>query len=208
MAQKENDYFEMFVKSVEFNCEIAAKLKELAGRYQAVSDMEKEVQALHTIEHNADIHFHTIYEHLNKEFITPIEREDILMLAQAIDNVSDSIEDVGYALYYLNIKELKSEFLPFTELIEKSCAALKVAIEEFKKFKKSKVLSEKILEVNHVEEEGDRMYYRLLHELFAGDTSNLMDVLKWREIYDKLEQCLDACENVADILEGIVLKNS
>jgi len=208
MANKENDYFEMFVKSVEFNCEISAQLHTLAKNYDKVADMEEQVRLLHTIEHNADIHFHTIYEHLNREFITPIEREDILMLAQAIDNVSDSIEDVGYALYYLNVKTLKPEFLPFVQLVEKSCSALKVAIEEFKKFKKSKVLSDMILEVNNVEEEGDKMYYKRLHDLFAGDTSDLLDVLKWREIYDKLEQCLDACENVADILEGIVLKNS
>jgi len=208
MAQKENDYFEMFVKSVDFNCDIAAQLKTLTTRYESVTDMEKEVQTLHTIEHNADIHFHTIYEHLNREFITPIEREDILMLAQAIDNVSDSIEDVGYALYYLNIKTLKPEFPAFVDLIVKSTEALKIAMEEFKKFKKSKVLSEKILEVNFVEEDGDKMYYRLLHELFAKTGDDVLDTLKWREIYDKLEQCLDACENVADILEGIVLKNS
>ena len=208
MAHKENDYFEMFVKSVDFNCEIASKLKELAERYESVTDMEKEVQALHTIEHNADIHFHTIYEHLNREFITPIEREDILMLAQAIDNVSDSIEDVGYALYYLNIKTLKKDFLDFVDLTVKSTEALKIAMEEFKKFKKSKVLSDKILEVNYVEEDGDKLYYRLLHELFAKADIDVLDTLKWREIYDKLEQCLDACENVADILEGIVLKNS
>ena len=208
MAHKENDYFEMFVKSVDFNCEIASKLKELAERYESVTDMEKEVQALHTIEHNADIHFHTIYEHLNREFITPIEREDILMLAQAIDNVSDSIEDVGYALYYLNIKTLKKDFLDFVDLTVKSTEALKIAMEEFKKFKKSKVLSDKILEVKYVEEDGDKLYYRLLHELFAKADIDVLDTLKWREIYDKLEQCLDACENVADILEGIVLKNS
>jgi len=208
MAQKENDYFEMFVKSVDFNCNIAAELKKLTKRYDSVTDMEAEVQALHTIEHNADIHFHTIYEHLNREFITPIEREDILMLAQAIDNVSDSIEDVGYALYYLNIKTLKNDFLLFVDLICKSTEALKIAMEEFKKFKKSKVLSEKILEVNFVEEDGDKLYYRLLHELFSKAENDVLDTLKWREIYDKLEQCLDACENVADILEGIVLKNS
>jgi len=208
MASKEKDYFEMFVKSVDFNCEIAEQLFALANRFESVTDMEQEVQALHTIEHTADIHFHTLYENLNKAFITPIEREDILMLAQAIDNVSDTIEDVGYALYYLNIKKLSPDFLLFVELIVKSCGALRIAIEEFKKFKKSKVLSENILEVNHVEEEGDKLYYKLLHNLFADDNASTLDIVKWREIYDKLEQCLDACENVADILEGIVLKNS
>ena len=208
MASKEKDYFGMFVKSVEFNCEIARQLCALTERFESVTDMEQEVHQMHAIEHSADIHFHTIYEHLNKEFITPIEREDILMLAQAIDNVSDTIEDVGYALYYLNIKTLKPNFSEFVALIVKSCASLKIAMEEFKKFKKSKVLSEKILEVNHVEEDGDKLYYSLLHDLFANDNSDTLEIMKWREIYDKLEQCLDACENVADILEGIVLKNS
>ena len=208
MAPKEKDYFEMFVKSVDFNCEIAEQLCALAGRYASVTDMKQEVQKLHDIEHTADIHFHTLYEHLNKAFITPIEREDILELAQAIDNVSDTIEDVGFALYYLNIKTLSPDFIAFVELIEKSCKALKIAMEEFKKFKKSKVLSEKILEVNHVEEAGDKIYHKLLHELFSGDTTDVLNIMKWREVYDKLEQCLDACENVADILEGIVLKNS
>jgi len=208
MASKEKDYFEMFVKSVEFNCAIAEQLNALVSRYESVTDMKMEVDALHKIEHSADEHFHVLYENLNKAFITPIEREDILLLAQAIDDVSDSIEDVGYALYYLNITKLRPGLAAFVELICKSCEALKVALVEFKKFKKSKVLSDKIMEVNFVEEDGDKLYYELLRSLFSEPSGDALDVIKWREVYDKLEICLDACENVADILEGIVLKNS
>ena len=205
--QKEKNYFDMFVTSVEFNVSIAKRLNQFVKTYDSFDDKEVEAQAIHELEHAADIHYHEIYEQLNKSFITPIEREDILTLAQAIDDVSDSVEDVAYSLYFLNIQSIRPEISAFADLIQKSCELLLIAVTEFKKFKKSKVLGEKILEVNLVEEEGDRLYHRMLRELFVSPGEPI-DVMRLREIYEKLEHCLDSCESVADILDGIVLKNT
>ncbi len=204
---KEKNYFDLFIISVEYTCKTAQRFQEFVKNFDSIKDMDKEVQAIHNIEHEADQHFHAIYQQLNQSFITPIEREDILLLAQSIDDICDSIEAVAFSMYCLNITALKPDVLAFVDLIVRSCSELKVAILEFKKFKKSKILSEKILEVNYVEEEGDRLYHKILRELFKNPT-DAIDVLKWREIYEKLETCLDSCENVADILDGILLKNS
>lgn len=202
--KKEENYFDMFVVSVDFNCQIAGKLLELVDNY---TDIEKKVNEIHDIEHKADEHYHKIFSQLSKSFITPIEREDILSLSQSIDNITDAVEGLAFSFYMLNIKKLRPDIKPFAELIIKSCNYLKIAMNEFKQFKKSQTLNQKIVEVNNTEEEGDRFYHNAVRKLFSEE-KDTREIIVWREIYDGLERCLDACEDVADNLEGIVLKNS
>ena len=107
----------------------------------------------------------------------------------------------------LNITELRDDVKPFAALIIKSCDHLRSALIEFKQFKKSHDISQKIVDVNNIEEEGDRFYHKAVRRLHEEE-KDALTIMKWREIYDKLENCLDACEDVADNLEGIILKNS
>lgn len=205
MASKKDDiYFDMFVTSVNYACQAADSLLDLVQDY---TNIEQKVEAIHDLEHAADEHFHLLFKHLSKAFITPIEREDILLLAQSIDSITDSIENVADRFYMLNVTHLPDDVQPFTRLIVKSCVELKTAMTEFQKFKKSKNLFAKILEVNNVEEEGDRFYKQAVRRLFE-DPVDIAEAMKWRELYAAFEECLDACEDVADTIEGIVLKNS
>ena len=201
---KEENYFDMFAVSVDFSCEIANKFMELVENY---TDVENKVVKIHDIEHRADQHFHKIFSQLSKSFITPIEREDILVLSQSTDNLTDAIEGLAFCFYMLNITELRDDVKPFAALIIKSCDHLRSALIEFKQFKKSHDISQKIVDVNNIEEEGDRFYHKAVRRLHEEE-KDALTIMKWREIYDKLENCLDACEDVADNLEGIILKNS
>jgi uncharacterized protein Yka (UPF0111/DUF47 family) len=97
--------------------------------------------------------------------------------------------------------------LEFVQLITKSCNSLKVVLEEFPHFKKSSTLKEKIVEVNDLEEDGDRLYHSTVHNLYAN-SKDPVELLVWTEIYDLLEKCCDACEDIADTVESIVMKNS
>lgn len=204
--EKEEDYFDMFVVSVEFSCKIAEDLHDIVLNYNPETIGERATK-MHEIEHAADQHYHKIFKQLSRSFITPIEREDILLLSESIDELTDAIEEVAYAFYILNIDELRDDVPRFVELIIEACDLLKSAVTVFKDFKKSDEVFEMVIDVSTTEEEGDRYYYKAVRKLFTEETDPIK-IIKWREVYDKLEECLDACEDVADNLEGIVLKNS
>lgn len=207
MAKKKSfSYFEEFVVLVDYSCKCAEILNEVLNNYDC-NNMEKQLEKLHEIEHSADLRKHQVTTQLIKEFLPPIEREDIISLTHEIDDITDTIEDVLIKIHMFNIQTIKPEVLEFASLIMKCANALKVAFEEFPNYKKSKILRDKIIEVNNLEEEGDRLYYKTVRDLHVNSKDPL-ELLIWTKIYAYLERCCDACEEVADILETIVMKNS
>lgn len=201
---KEENYFDMFITSVDFSLEAAEALLSLIKNY---TDVDKKVKDIHTIEHSGDMHFHKLYEQLMRSFMTPIDREDILLLAQKIDDVTDLIEDIAYKFVMFDIKILRPDVETFIGLIVKSCKLMKTAIIEFKNFSKSKDLSNKILQINDIEEEADTIYKNAVRALFTTN-QEAVEIFKWRELYGTMENCIDACEDVADAMNGVILKNS
>lgn len=202
--RREDDYFDMFVNAISYTCKAAQMLEDLLKNY---NDVEKKVNQIHSVENEADRQYHLLVEQLNHAFITPIEREDILAISQSIDNITDKIEDVGYRFTMFNVEHVQPEASAFLHLIVKCSDVLKDALYEFKNFKKSKTLTEKIIEVNHIEEEGDHLYKNSMHTLFVSGMEPL-EIIKWKEIYETMENCLDCCEDVADLMESVVMKNS
>jgi hypothetical protein len=169
--------------------------------------LQDDLDKLHLIEHDADEKKHEMMGVLLKAFITPIEREDISLLSQSIDTVTDRIEDVLIRVYINNVQFIRPEAIEFTKVIIRCCQALKEVMEEFADFKKSKTLHKLIIEINALEEEGDRLYIKSMRKLHTEVTDPL-EVIAWREIYDYLEKCCDACEHVADAVESVIMKNS
>ena len=204
MPKKEDNYFDRFIAAIQYSCKAAEMLEEMANDY---TDIEKKVSRIHEVEHEADREYHLLVEQLNKSFITPIEREDILAISQSIDNITDKIEDVAYRFTMFNVQKPHAEATAFLHLISKGCQVLKEAMVEFKNFKKSKLLSEKIIEVNHIEEEGDQLYKNIIHTIFSSNLDSV-DIIKWKEIFETMEDCMDCCEDVADLMESVVMKNS
>ena len=198
------DFFDMFIKSAEYACMASEKLLDLVRNYNNIDSKVAEVKK---IEKDADENAHKVYRDLAKAFITPIEREDILAINQSLDNVVDKIEEISKLFFMLNITNIRSDVIPFVELIVKSCITLKDAIQEFKNFKKSKILIDKIIEVNTIEEEGDAVYSEVVRKLFAFEPKEL-EIIKWYQIYSDIEDCLDDCESVTNIMEDVILKNS
>jgi predicted phosphate transport protein (TIGR00153 family) len=161
----------------------------------------------HSIEHSADIAKHDIMNRLVKEFLPPIEREDITSLTQEIDDVTDSVEDVLIYINMFNIQTIRPEILRFTELIATCCKAMDDALTEFKSFRNSKTLRNKIIEINRLEEEGDALYVEFMRNLYHT-SKDPIELMCWTEILHRLERCCDNCEDVANIIESIVMKNS
>ncbi|MDD4582701.1 MAG: DUF47 family protein [Eubacteriales bacterium] len=206
MARKDDYYFNTFVELVEYSCKAARLLIETMADYHP-EDLITRMVEMHNIEHDADMGKHTMMRKLAREFITPIEREDIMDMAHQIDDVTDAIEDVLMRMYMFNITVIRPDALKMARIIEKCCLALKLAVEEFHNFRKSKVLHERIVEVNRLEEEGDKLYMEATRKLYVSDMSPVA-IGAWTHVFHILEKCCDSCEDVSDVIESVMMKNS
>lgn len=203
---KDSFYFDTFVTLVDYSCQ-AARLMETILKDFHVDKVEEQLKQMHEIEHAADIEKHVVMKKLVREFITPIEREDIMNMAQQIDDVTDTIEDVLMRMYMFNVTYVTEDAIKMMNIISRCCDALKEALGEFEHFRKSKKLHDLLVEVNSLEEEGDRMYTAMVHRLYVESKDPLVTVA-WTRIYDVMERCCDACEDVAEVIEEVILKNS
>jgi uncharacterized protein Yka (UPF0111/DUF47 family) len=163
---------------------------------------------MHEIEHAADGVNHEIFQHLATEFVTPIDREDIANIAHLLDNIIDYIEDVCQLLYITNVSYVPRDAVEMAVLIEKSCEALVAVLRDFRNFKKSKTLNQLLVNVNDYEEEGDRLFIEATRDLYVNHPDEPLYVIAWNNIYARMEKCTDACENAAEAIMTIILKNS
>ena len=204
--KRDFDYYQKFVELVEYNCRAADLLCEIVYNYD-LKKAQTMLKSMHDVEHEADMQKHTLVNKLIKEFITPIDREDIINLSQEIDDVTDNIEDVLIKIYMYNIKTIKKGALDFTDIIKRCCEALRKTFIEFRNFSRSKTIKGLIIEVNDLEEEGDKLFVESMNELFASD-ADAVEKLVWKSIFENLEKCCDSCEHVANIVETTIMKNS
>ncbi|MCW2504221.1 MAG: hypothetical protein JWO79_2505 [Actinomycetia bacterium] len=181
--------------------EILGQLSEATPDYQAISDQLVET------EHANDDVTHEMLRKLNSTFVTPFDRVDIYRLGSTLDDVMDHMEAVGNLVYLYGLSQLPSLPREMHELIEviKACAA--VTAEAMPRLKAMKELEDYWIEVNRLENEGDRAYRMLLVRLFSGEYDALT-VLKLKEVADELEAAVDAFEHVANTVETIVVKES
>jgi len=203
---KKFNYFDALVSFTDYSCEASELLHSILFNYDTTK-LEAQMKEMHEIEHSADLAKHKMMSNLVREFITPIEREDIAAIAQAIDTVTDTIEDVVMHLYMCNIQTIRKEALEFGETIVNCCCALKIALEDFHNYKKSKNIIENIIRINNLEEVGDEIYTRAIRNLHTTCTDPI-EIMSWSKNFDYLEKCCDACEDVSDVVESIIMKNS
>ena len=206
MAKKQNNYFQMFVEVAEDAIKAAQLLDKSIKTYNPEKN-EKMLKAMHDIEHGADIKKHEMMKLLAEEFITPIEREDIIALSWELDNVLDLIEEVCQMFYMFNVQEMRPYAIDFSELITRSTVALAECFKEFENFRKSQTISGAIVEVNVIEELADTLYIKSVRELFTKE-KDPVKVNAWNVLYNRLEKIVDSCENVADSIGSVIMKNS
>ena len=207
MARKKDyDYFDMLANGVSYACSAAEMLCEDLQHFNP-ENLPQHMEEMHKIEHSADLSKHDMLEKLLKEFITSIDREDISELADVIDDVTDSLEDVLLRMYMYNIPNVRQEALQFASIIAQCCKEMKILMEEFPNFRKSRKLRESIIEINRLEEEGDKLFTEAMHTLYAGSV-NPIEIMTWTSLYEQLEHCCDLCEDVADVVERVILTNS
>ena len=207
MAKKSKfDYFDAFEKQTKIACEEAEILFEVTENFKGTDALEPYLQRAHEIEHQGDMIDHDIFQSVATDFITPIDRGDILELGKRLDDIVDSIEDVIQCFYMYDIRFMHEASREFAKIIKKSTKALDRAMQDFRNFKKSKKLRELTTEVNALEEQGDRLYMLATRCLYQSPDDPI-EVAVWANLFDRMERCCDACEAVADVMGTVVLKN-
>ena len=205
--QRTNEYFEGFVSGMESACKAAEYLENLVEHFDPIR-LAEQIDEIHAIEHEADINKHKLMQKLAKEFITPIEREDIILLLQQIDNVTDFIEDVVRKMFMYNTMSMRTEALEFAAIIKQCCYESRDALKELPGFQKSSErLAQAIIKVNDFEEQGDRLYCAAMRRLYCENAESL-ERITWTKLFDWMEACCDACEDVMESVELVVMKNS
>ncbi|WP_312642140.1 DUF47 family protein [Hydrogenoanaerobacterium sp.] len=204
--KKDYNYYDMFVKMVDYSCQAAEMLHDVLTNFDA-DKLHDKITEMHNLEHGADMCKHDMMNKLVREFITPIEREDIMELAQELDEVTDNIEDVLLRVYMYNITAIRPEALEFSNVIVSCCKALKKAMEDFHNFRKSTTVQTSIIEINRLEEVGDKLYTESVRRLYVN-CKDPIEIIAWTETLDRLEKCCDACEHAANVVESVIMKNS
>ena len=204
MATKNYNYFDKFTQQMSLCKKAAQQLMDLVQNF---TDVQSKADEIHNTEHEADNLLHEILSELNQSFITPIDREDIVSLVHELDDIADSIEDVANLFDMLSITEIRPESQDMAKLILIGCEALYDAIVEFVHFKNSKKLNDLIISVNKAEEDGDKTHRSVIKDLFQNEKDPIA-VMKWKQLFDAMENVLDDCEDVADLLDGLIIKNS
>ncbi|MFK4565856.1 DUF47 domain-containing protein [Enterococcus sp. UD-01] len=207
MARKKQfDYFGA-LEHLAKNAHQAAELLEMLTVDYSLETLEDQAKQIHQLEHEADAIVRSILSELYVSFITPIDREDIVEITERLDDVLDTINSIAYLLGSLVVTELNENVLVFITYAVEATAGVLTATKEFAKFKNSKTLHAMIDEVSAIEGKADKLYSDSLKELFTVE-QNPIEVIKWKNVYDKLEELLNASEAVVDVISGLVIKNS
>ena len=204
LIPREGKFFVLFEQMAKIIVMAAQELKKLVDTWE---DVEKNVYRITEIEHEGDTTTHQIMFQLNRTFVTPFDREDIAMLANALDDVIDLIHAAAdtMLLYKVNppgqrAKELADIVLQIANEVQRAIPLLR------QRGDLQKVLSF-CVEINRLENVADKIFRAALTELF-DDTTNIAEVIKWREIYQQMESATDKCVDVANVLEGVALKHA
>jgi predicted phosphate transport protein (TIGR00153 family) len=204
VTKKEAVFFKYFQEMIDMAYESSCALEDLMTNY---TDIENKIKVITDIEHTCDHHVHKILKQLNATFITPIDREDIYLIAKELDNIIDHIEETAHRFVIFNVKKIKSESIEVAKLITQSISHLQKLLAELVYMKASESMLKEIIEVNRLENQGDVIYRDELTKLFADET-DAINVIRWQGIFSYLEKALDACEDVANIIEGVVMKHA
>ena len=205
MNKKNYDYYKKLIQLAEYTLMASSLLKESLTSY-SLRNFEKKIKEMHTIEENCDSLRHEILSQLAIEFITPIDREDIIHLSQLLDDIVDCIESVVIKIHMYQVSRIRPETERFVKLIDECCQSLKEALQEFSNFRKSGRLHKQIIRVNESKGCMEALYTNTIHQLFCN-SKNTVELIIWSDLFLQLKQCAISCENAADMLELIVIKN-
>ena len=201
---REEKFFDLFEESARNLVRGAGLLAELIGKWE---NIEEKVREISELEHHGDNITHRIIAQLHATFVTPIDREDIAQLAERMDDVMDFTEGAAVAMLIYEVKRPTERAQELADILVRTTSEVSAALPRLRRRNQLNKIPEHCIEINRLENEADRVVRSALTELFH-DQVDLADVIKWREIYEHMETATDRCEDIANVLEGVMIKRA
>ena len=198
---RDEKFYDMFTELAKRLTASATILQEM---FQEPTHLDAKVTAIKGLEHEADNLTHDIIDRIDRTFVTPFDREDIHALASELDDVIDLIDGTARRAQIFRVLRARPAAVVLAEVLARASRAVEEGVREMKNVKQVFAISEKL---KTLEEEGDAVYHEAMGKLFA-EGGDALEVVKWKDLYDKLEDALDQCEDVGNVLQSIALKNA
>jgi hypothetical protein len=202
MIPREQKFFDLFD-------ELATKIEEGGELFLDMVEhyeySEPKIVKLKELENEADVITHKTYEKMHKTFLTPIDREDISALVNKMDSILDMIEASAARMSLYKVKFLAKEIIDQAKILNKAIKKVKYIVHAMKNMKNAKMILDACVEINTLENEGDIVMRMTMTRLFEQEKDPI-ELIKWKEIFERIEEAIDVCEDVANVVEGIVLK--
>jgi hypothetical protein len=201
---KDMNFYDLFERGATKVNEGVQLLGDLVKDFTNVPLKAKRIK---DVEHEADLITHETVAKLNKTFLTPLDREDIHNLISSLDNILDHIEAAADKFSLYRITEVKPDAVLLTDILSHAVQEVQTTIGQLRTLKGADSVLKHCIEINRLENEGDFVYRSAIAKLFEkGD--NPLEVIKWKEVYDSIENAIDSCEDVANVIEAVALKNA
>ncbi len=195
------EFFDLYSRASANAVDIARLLVQLLERFPA--DGGELVRRIKDLEHEGDRLTHDVVDLLNRTFVTPFDRDDMYRLATALDDICDYVDEAADDIGLYGVKVVPDEAKSQADVILRSAIKLDEAIQRLEGFKDSK---RQLIELRELEDEGDRLVRDAVAGLFRSGQDPIT-IIRWKDIHERLEEAVDACENAADVLEAILVKN-
>jgi predicted phosphate transport protein (TIGR00153 family) len=200
---KQENFFDYFE-------ELANKIEEGGRLFLEMTEnhdySESKVARLKEIEHEADIITHRTYEKMHTTFLTPIDREDIYALVNKMDSIMDVIEATAIHIHLYKVKKIDDQIIKQAKILNEAITKVKSIVHAMRNMKNSKMILDGCVEINTLENAGDVVLRTIMANLFENE-KDAIELVKWKDIFQLLEEAIDDCEDVSNIVEGIVLKH-
>ena len=201
LIPQKREFFDLYNRAAQNNVAIAEKVIDLLDRFPEQS--EEIVRDVKELEHEGDRITHELVDLVNRTFVTPFDRDDMYRLAGVLDDICDYVDEAAEKIVSYGVRDVRDGAREQARVIQRSATKLSEAIGRLEGFQDSR---RQLIELRELEDEGDRIARAAISELFAmgGDP---IAVIRWKDIHEQLEEAVDACENAADVLEAILVKN-
>ena len=203
-ARKSNGFFDHFEAAAANNIAAARLLDRICTDF---TNVEAAVKDMHDLEHQGDEIAHGIYEALNKVFIPPLDREDIIEITRALDDVMDNIYGAADAMSIYNIKQPTVVAAGLARIIVSCTEAVAAQMPNLRQRRRMKEIGQGVIEIHRLENEADVLLRQGLTDLFHEPNDPVM-VIAWSRIYETMERVTDKCEDIADVLRGLAIKHA
>ncbi len=200
---QEKHFFDMFDQQADVVLEGAEALMDMVNHFERLAEKRDSIKE---IEHRGDELVHHISDELTKTFVTPIDHDDISKLTSRLDDILDFIEAASHRMWSYEIKSVPPDMVKLTEVIVNSTKEVNHAVKDLRNFKKKNEIIQHFIEINRLENQGDDITHVAVAGLFKK--YDAVDIIKLKEIYEYLEEATDKCEDAADVIKDIYMKNS